>query len=106
MSSSILHQHMELVRKTFRSQGDYAANLAYIQSGLAEEHGEVAKVLHKHIYSGRVLDLEALQDELGDVLWWIVSLHDIVNLDVQETLTKNIIKLEKRAAAREKEKTP
>ena len=42
--------------------------------GLAGEAGEVVELVKKHLYHGADLNVEKLQDELGDVLFYLALL--------------------------------
>lgn len=64
--------------------------------GMSGETGEVIDVIKKHLYQGHTLDMEHLKEEIGDVMFYIVNLATVLNLDMQDILKCNIEKLEKR----------
>lgn len=63
--------------------------------GLAGEAGEVAEKIKKFFRDG-ALDHEAIQKELGDVIFYWVALSNALGLDVLETIQKNMDKLNAR----------
>ena len=63
---------------------------------LAEEVGEVCGVIKKHYRDGKPLD--ALEDELGDVLWYLTAFADHIGLSLEDLARKNQMKLANRRA--------
>lgn len=74
----------------------YEVRLLHGAIGLATESGEILDNLKKYIYYGANLDKPNLQEELGDVLWYIALLCNELNVDMQEVMDKNIEKLKRR----------
>ena len=79
----------------------------YLALGLAEEAGEVAGVVKKHIRNTpegvmpNFLDPEVrvkLKDEMGDVFWYLVNLCDALGFDPVDVLRGNLEKLATRKA--------
>lgn len=60
--------------------------------GLVGEAGEVAEKIKKRFRDGK-LDREAVQKELGDVLFYWVALHNLLGLCPDHTIETNISKL-------------
>ena len=59
------------------------------------EAGEVAEKIKK-FFRDNTLDEEAIQKELGDVIFYWYALHGALGLDPQETIDKNVEKLSSR----------
>ncbi len=79
---------------------DRGANLAYPALGLNGEAGEVAEIVKK-VYRdarGRLSPerREALQKELGDVLWYVAALCAEAGLSMDQVARQNIDKLSDR----------
>jgi len=71
--------------------------LEYLSLGLLSEAGEVAGKIKKKIRDGEPFDFrEALEAELGDVLWYIALLSDRLGLNLSDVAFNNIIKLQNR----------
>jgi len=67
--------------------------------GLAGEAGEVANYVKKSIFrpDGEItLDLAKLEDEIGDVLWYVAALCSITGLDLGGVMEWNIEKIKAR----------
>lgn len=76
------------------------SNLEYPTLGLAGEAGEVANIVKKiqRDHAGVLTDdvRGKLQDELGDVLWYISACADELGLTLDEIASFNVNKLAKR----------
>lgn len=86
-------EYQEKIEKTRNFKDTELANYAL---GLVCEAGEAGDILKKHLYHGHSLDLEKLKLELGDVMWYLGNLCNLLNIDLGEVAEKNIEKLEKR----------
>jgi NTP pyrophosphatase (non-canonical NTP hydrolase) len=79
---------------------DLGSNLLYPTLGLCGEAGEVAEKIKKMVRDdGGVLSEErrqALQKELGDVLWYVAQIATEARLDLDEIASANIAKLTSR----------
>lgn len=69
---------------------------AYLPLQLASEAGEVAGKFGKAVRKGEDIDPHAVALELGDVLWYVANLAEMVGYDLSEIATMNIEKLEDR----------
>jgi len=63
--------------------------------GLVGEAGEVAEKVKKY-FRDNTLDEEAIQKELGDVIFYWYALHGALELDPVETIKMNMEKLSSR----------
>lgn len=65
--------------------------------GLTGEAGEAADLVKKHLEQGHPLDLEKLEKEVGDVLWYCAYLaRYVIGKPLSQVADTNIIKLRKR----------
>jgi NTP pyrophosphatase (non-canonical NTP hydrolase) len=60
------------------------------------EAGEVGDILKKHIYHGHELDMDELKKEIGDVMWYMANLCNVLEIELDEIAIMNIEKLKKR----------
>jgi NTP pyrophosphatase (non-canonical NTP hydrolase) len=61
--------------------------------GIAGEAGEVVDYLKKVYFHGETLKKEKLEEELGDLLWYIANISRIYELKLTQIMQKNIDKL-------------
>lgn len=64
--------------------------------GILGETGEVSDILKKYLYQGHDLDIDHIEEEIGDVMFYIANLCNILNLDLEDILECNYNKLLKR----------
>jgi len=91
-------EYQKLSRKTALYDEFYS--ITYPALGLAGETGEVIDMIKKYIrHDYDILDegpLQAIEKELGDVLWYIANLATDLGLDLDIVAEKNIQKLKDR----------
>lgn len=64
--------------------------------GLTSEAGEVADLVNKRYFFGKPLDLQSLEEELGDTLWYLTALALHHGLSLESIMKVNILKLRDR----------
>lgn len=69
--------------------------LVYCAIGLAGESGEVVEKVKKAWRDGD-LDPDAIERELGDVLWYVAMLADVLGRDLEDVARNNVHKLSDR----------
>jgi NTP pyrophosphatase (non-canonical NTP hydrolase) len=76
-------------------------NIPYVTLGITNEAGEVAGKIKKWIRDNdgdtEKLDKQAISDELGDTLWYMTMLAQLLGLSMSEIARMNIDKLASRA---------
>jgi NTP pyrophosphatase (non-canonical NTP hydrolase) len=107
---TIYEEYIEFLRTTkWYAHADHkdSGELAYMSLGLAGEGGEfvdlVKKICRDHGYNMPMSDLSPdlwtdMQHELGDVLWYLTQLCDMLGLTLDGLMTKNMEKLKAREA--------
>lgn len=78
------------------SENDKLYRLTNWAMGLAGETGELIDHLKKHVHHGHALEHEYVEQEIGDVLWYLAVLASEFNLPLQEIMEINLLKLKKR----------
>ena len=90
----------EYQREAMRTRGDVTASererLALAGLGLAGETGEVVDHLKKIVFHGHTVDGVALTREIGDLMWYVAYLLDVLDVRMDDVLDENIGKLRKR----------
>lgn len=91
-----LSEFEEFVREKNYMRG----NIAYSALGLAGETGEVTEPIKKFIRDGRVVNVQDMMLELGDVLHYTIQIAQHYGLTGSEIMSGNVSKITKRLAAR------
>lgn len=64
--------------------------------GLAGESGEVVDAIKKYNFQGHDLDKVEIENELGDVLWYVALICDTLSINLEEVAKNNLEKLRTR----------
>ena len=94
-----LNDYQNLAMKTaiFPERDGYA----YTALGLAGEAGEIANKVKKFIRDGYSQEelpdkINDLRDELGDVLWYVAAVANVLDTDLETVAKNNLYKLAER----------
>ena len=82
--------------RSMRNDLPYEAICSNMCMGLAGETGETVDIFKKHIYQGKVLDINDVIEEIGDILWYIANLCNVNKITMKECMESNVEKLRKR----------
>jgi len=89
------HEYAEEVHKlAFYPNTD--SELGYPTLGLCGEAGEIANKVKKIYRDGTPVPVDALVDELGDVLWYVAALANALKTPLAEVARRNLEKLHSR----------
>ena len=91
-----LQEYQVLAARTAGAGGSGERRLMVSALGLAGEAGEFANLVKKFTAHGHAVDLHALADELGDVLWYIAEAASSCGLNLGEIANQNVTKLSER----------
>jgi NTP pyrophosphatase (non-canonical NTP hydrolase) len=91
-----LDSYQQLAKRSAGAGGQGERRLMVAALGLAGEAGEFANLVKKMTAHGHAFDPEALQDELGDVLWYLSEAATAAGLDLNQIAQENVDKLLKR----------
>jgi NTP pyrophosphatase (non-canonical NTP hydrolase) len=89
-------EYQEISHRTSNSELDKNLAVAIAGLGLTGEAGEAADLLKKYLGHGHELDLEKLDKELGDILWYVAEIASLLDRDLSDIASKNVEKLKKR----------
>lgn len=71
-------------------------NVLHWCMGITGEAGELVDPIKKHIFYNQPIDMENVQEELGDLLYYIFALIDELGLDAEYVMSDVIYKLQLR----------
>ena len=88
-----LNEYQERANGFANHDMDQDQALAVWALGLTGEAGETADHIKKYLGHGHDLDIDAVEKELGDVLWYIATLAKQLDLSLESIANRNIAKL-------------
>ena len=91
-------QYQTQARRTQYGRLTSDEKLRHALCGLPAEVGEVCRLFQK-VYQGHGLNALRVADEMGDVLWFLGELADVLGLSLEDIAQANIDKLRKRYPA-------
>lgn len=91
-----LKQYAEKAGRTSAILADQLTSNVHMILGLTTEVGELADVFKKNIAYGKEIDWVNCQEEVGDLMWYLINFCTINNFDLERILDQNIAKLEAR----------
>ncbi|MBR3741016.1 MAG: nucleoside triphosphate pyrophosphohydrolase family protein [Clostridia bacterium] len=91
-----LNQYQQLAQRTSRKDLSPDDHVFNGMLGLAGEAGECCDLVKKCFYQDGREIREALNDELGDVLWYVAEAASGLGLTMEEIAQHNIQKLKER----------
>ncbi len=91
-----LSEYQTLANRSSGAGGDGKRRLIVSALGLAGEAGEFANLVKKMTAHGHQFDKKALEDELGDVLWYLAEAATSAGLNLDNIASQNVDKLIKR----------
>jgi NTP pyrophosphatase (non-canonical NTP hydrolase) len=91
-----LKEYMESTKRTLPDLGDSLKNQLHMVIGISTESGELLDQYKKALAYGRELDLVNIEEELGDIMWYLANMCNILSIDFEKILEQNISKLHAR----------
>ena len=89
-------QYSKLALRTVNDLGDTKLNLCHMAMGIAGEAGEIVDIVKKSVAYGKPLEVWHLQEEIGDVMFYLNGLLALLDTTWEEVFDLNIKKLEAR----------
>ena len=78
------------------NRAQYTLNLFTAGIGVAEEAGELAGLIKKHLGHEHPLDREKVIKEMGDVLWYLAYIGTLLDINLSDVARVNREKLSAR----------
>ena len=91
-----LEDYIPLARSTSATKNEpVITKLLHAAFGLSTETGEFSDGLKRKLFYGKPLDLVNLEEELGDILWYIAEAMVALGVNPSSILKRNLAKLKK-----------
>lgn len=91
-----LREYQERSKRTLNYDLSNEQLLSNMVFGVVGETGEVVDIIKKHLYQGHKLDKDHIAEELGDTMFYVVNLCNLLNLNLESIIEGNYNKLLKR----------
>lgn len=88
-----LREYQEQSKRTLNQSLDKKDQITNMIIGVMGESGEVADIIKKSLYQGHKLDRESIAEEIGDIMFYIVNLCNVLDLDLETLIANNYYKL-------------
>ena len=89
-------EYVNEVLRTYAGSDDVFEKLCLGALGLAGETGEVVDMVKKVLYQGHALGAGRFEEELGDVLWYLMLVCSALGLSLERVMVANVVKLRRR----------
>lgn len=89
-------EYQQASNKTRNREIGMDNELANYSLGLVCEAGEVGDILKKMLFHGHNLDRDGVIKEMGDVLWYMSNICNILNIKLSDVARINLDKLDRR----------
>ena len=92
----LINEYLKNTERTRSQLNNTQLDNIHMALGLVTEAGELADVFKKNLAYNKPIDWINVQEEIGDLLWYIAGLCNINNFNLDAILQNNIDKLRKR----------
>jgi NTP pyrophosphatase (non-canonical NTP hydrolase) len=91
-----LKQYEKEIRRTCPELGSTFVNELHMVIGVATEAGELLDVYKKNLAYRKPMDRVNIGEEIGDCLWYLINLCDMLKIDPETVMELNVAKLRER----------
>lgn len=88
-----LEIYKEAAQRTLPSLGYDQKDTIHMLMGLTTEIGELSDIFKRQLAYQKQIDKVNVEEEVGDILWYLVNFCTINNIDIEKCMGKNISKL-------------
>lgn len=89
-------KYQENAERTLKSGGSLEFDLNHMALGVAGEAGELVDCIKKHTVYSKPLNEENLAEEIGDALWYLANICNLMGWNLATIAESNIDKLRTR----------
>ena len=91
-----IKDYVELSGRTCAKLDNEVLDTFHMLSGMSTELGELTDPFKKQLAYNKPIDFVNVQEEIGDLMWYVANLCRINNFDLESILQNNIDKLQSR----------
>lgn len=91
-----LKEYADKAKRTLAELGNDFADELHMVIGMVTESAELIDVYKKHLAYSKKMDYVNMQEEIGDLMWYLINFCTLMGWDLENILEANIHKLETR----------
>lgn len=91
-----INEYVKWTENTCASLETNKDDIVHMLFGMTTEVGELIDIFKKALAYGKVIDWIHVDEELGDLMFYIASFCRINNINLSNIINKNVAKLEER----------
>jgi NTP pyrophosphatase (non-canonical NTP hydrolase) len=91
-----LNDYAEWTKNTCASLDTHKEDITHMLFGIITETGELTDIFKKSLAYGKEIDWVNVEEEIGDIMFYIASFCRINGLDLENIIKTNVLKLESR----------
>jgi len=88
-----IKQYAEEIKRTLADLQYKEKNNIHMLMGLSTEVGELIDIFKKNFAYKKQIDWINVEEEVCDIMWYLINFCNINNIDIERALDKNIEKL-------------
>lgn len=92
----IKYEYPEFVASRAKQLSNHTEDMLHMAVGISGEAGELLDAIKKVWVYNKTLDIENVREELGDLLFYIQGMANLIGTDLEELIKGNMEKLKKR----------
>lgn len=86
-------QYQTAAVRTLKCGENEQFDLNHMALGVAGEAGELVDCIKRHTVYGKPLDMDNLAEEIGDALWYLANICNVMGWSFEDMARRNIAKL-------------
>ncbi len=96
IANTATRTYADFVRALLKQMPTKTDDILHAAVGISGEAGELLDAVKKHWAYGKPLDMANVREELGDIMFYVTAMLNILELDGEEIVWQNVEKLEAR----------
>lgn len=92
----LLNEYQKWTANTCAKLDTHKEDITHMLFGMITEMGELTDIFKKSMAYGKDIDWVNVEEEIGDIEFYIASFCRITGLDLQDIINTNVLKLESR----------
>jgi len=96
IAGPVTRAYSDFVAALMKKMPTKTEDLLHAAVGISGEAGELLDAVKKHWAYGKELDMDNVREELGDIMFYVTAMLNVLEIDEEEVVWANVEKLEAR----------